>query len=33
MQDLSLAAYRFSISWARILPDGTGAVNQAGLDF
>jgi len=33
MQELGLAAYRFSISWARILPDGTGAVNQAGLDF
>ncbi len=26
-------AYRFSIAWPRILPDGTGAVNDAGLDF
>ena len=33
MKDLGLDAYRFSTSWARILPNGTGAVNQAGLDF
>ncbi|MDR0400569.1 MAG: glycoside hydrolase family 1 protein [Treponema sp.] len=26
-------AYRFSISWARILPDGEGEVNEAGLAF
>ena len=26
-------AYRFSVSWSRILPAGTGAVNAAGLDF
>jgi len=26
-------AYRFSTSWARVLPEGTGAVNQRGLDF
>ena len=26
-------AYRFSTSWARVLPDGTGAINQDGLDF
>src|SRR5215212_7431378 len=25
--------HRFSISWSRILPDGTGAVNERGLDF
>lgn len=25
--------YRFSISWARILPQGTGQVNQKGVDF
>ena len=30
---LGLNAYRFSVSWSRVLPDGTGAVNQAGLDF
>ncbi|HEX7155030.1 MAG TPA: GH1 family beta-glucosidase [Thermoanaerobaculia bacterium] len=33
MRDLGLTAYRFSIAWARILPDGTGRVNQGGLDF
>ncbi|MCQ2576102.1 MAG: GH1 family beta-glucosidase [Treponema sp.] len=33
MSELGLKAYRFSVSWARILPDGTGKVNQAGLDF
>ena len=33
MADLHLSAYRFSISWPRILPHGTGAVNQHGLDF
>lgn len=30
---LGLNAYRFSVSWSRVLPTGTGAVNQAGLDF
>lgn len=33
MKRLGLQAYRFSISWSRILPGGTGRVNQAGLDF
>jgi beta-glucosidase len=33
MADLGARAYRFSISWSRVLPAGTGAVNQAGLDF
>ncbi|WP_323769091.1 GH1 family beta-glucosidase [Antarctobacter sp.] len=37
--DLDLVAaagfdcYRFSLSWARVLPEGRGAVNQEGLDF
>jgi beta-glucosidase len=33
MAQLGLDAYRFSVSWPRILPDGTGRVNEAGLDF
>lgn len=33
MRELGMQAYRFSVSWSRILPQGTGAVNQAGLDF
>lgn len=33
MADLGMQAYRFSINWARVLPEGTGAVNAPGLDF
>jgi beta-glucosidase len=33
MKSMGLKAYRFSIAWPRILPNGTGEVNQAGLDF
>jgi beta-glucosidase len=33
MKELGLQAYRFSIAWPRILPQGRGQVNQAGLDF
>ncbi|MFQ3594874.1 MAG: family 1 glycosylhydrolase, partial [Sphingomonadaceae bacterium] len=33
MKDLGLAAYRFSISWPRVIPDGRGAVNERGLAF
>ena len=33
MKSLGLQAYRLSISWPRVLPDGTGAVNAKGLDF
>jgi beta-glucosidase len=33
MADVGLNAYRFSVAWPRIVPTGSGAVNQAGLDF
>ena len=33
MEMLGLQAYRFSVSWPRILPAGRGAINPAGLDF
>src|SRR5258707_14926625 len=33
MVRLGLAAYRFSIAWPRIFPEGRGAINQAGLDL
>ncbi|NUT44119.1 MAG: beta-glucosidase [Thermoactinospora sp.] len=33
MAEMGLTAYRFSVSWPRIQPDGSGAVNQQGLDF
>ena len=33
MRTLGTNAYRFSISWSRVLPRGRGAVNPAGLDF
>ncbi|GAX29160.1 beta-glucosidase [Fistulifera solaris] len=34
MKDLNLQAYRFSISWSRILPSGTNkTIRQEGLDF
>jgi beta-glucosidase len=33
MRELGMKAYRFSVSWSRILPQGKGAVNAAGLAF
>lgn len=33
MRDLGIKAYRFSISWPRVMPDGSGKVNPAGIDF
>jgi beta-glucosidase len=33
MRELGLDAFRFSIAWSRVIPDGRGAVNEAGLDF
>ena len=31
MKELGLKSYRYSISWPRVMPDGTGAVNEKGL--
>jgi beta-glucosidase len=33
MRSLGINAYRFSISWSRVMPRGRGATNPAGLDF
>ena len=32
-KELGMKAYRFSIAWTRIIPDGDGEVNEAGLRF
>lgn len=33
LRDLGVGAYRFSVAWSRVLPSGSGTVNQAGLDY
>jgi beta-glucosidase len=33
MRELGMKAYRFSIAWSRVFPQGRGRVNAAGLDF
>jgi len=33
MREVGLKAYRLSISWPRVLPQGTGSVNKEGLSF
>ena len=33
MAELGAQAYRFSLAWPRLLPDGTGAINDKGFDF
>ncbi len=33
MREVGLKAYRLSISWPRVMPQGTGSVNKAGLAF
>ena len=33
MGEMHLGAYRFSVAWPRVIPGGTGPVNQPGLDF
>ncbi|WP_037389452.1 GH1 family beta-glucosidase [Sinorhizobium americanum] len=33
IESLGVEAYRFSIAWPRIIPEGTGPINEKGLDF
>lgn len=33
LSELGVGAYRFSVSWPRVQPDGSGAINRAGLDY
>lgn len=33
MKEIGLKSYRFSISWPRVLPEGTGKINEKGLQF
>lgn len=33
MKNMGLNAYRFSLSWSRLLPTGRGEINQAGVDY
>jgi len=33
IKSLGVDAYRFSIAWPRIIPEGTGPINEKGLDF
>jgi beta-glucosidase len=33
MKELGINTYRLSISWSRVLPEGTGKVNEAGIDY
>ncbi|MFL9651729.1 GH1 family beta-glucosidase [Exiguobacterium chiriqhucha] len=33
MAEMGLESYRFSISWPRVFPNGTGEVNEKGLEF
>jgi beta-glucosidase len=33
LKEMGVPNFRFSIAWSRILPEGTGKVNQAGLDY
>ena len=33
MKDMGLKAYRLSISWPRVLPEGIGKPNEQGLEF
>ena len=33
MKDMGITAYRFSISWSRLMPTGKGKINESGIQF
>mgnify|MGYP005950550549 CR=1 FL=1 len=33
MKEIGVKGYRYSISWARVMPEGKGKINQKGLDY
>ena len=33
MKEMGIKAYRFSVDWSRVLPEGKGRVNEAGVAF
>ncbi len=33
IKEMGVSAYRFSIAWPRIIPEGMGRINEKGLDF
>ena len=33
MEEMGVKAYRFSVDWSRILPEGTGKINEKGIAF
>lgn len=33
LKAMGIKAYRFSVSWSRILPEGTGKINEKGLEY
>ena len=33
LKNMGASAYRFSIAWTRILPQGIGEINQKGIDY
>lgn len=33
MKEMGIKAYRFSIDWSRVLPEGKGRINEAGVKF
>ena len=33
MKEMGFTAYRFSIAWSRVFPDGTGEVNEKGIQY